>query len=54
MQLAGGPPFLGKQVEPRTVLVAVIVVGTLVTVVATAKEEVATDVEVLVKVEMRV
>ena len=54
MQLGGGPLSFGKQVVPRTVLVAVMVVGTLVTVVATAKVEVVTEVEVLVHVEVRV
>ena len=54
MQFGGGPLSLGKQEVPRTVLVAVMVVGTLVTVVATAKVEVAIEVEVLIQVEMRV
>ena len=47
MQLAGACPFLGKQVVPRTVLVAVIVVGTVVTVVAIANVDVATDVDIV-------
>ena len=51
-QLAGGPPFLGKQEGPRTVLVLVTVVGMWVVVVATAKAVVATDVEVVDDVEV--
>lgn len=45
---------LGKQAGPRTVLVAVMVVGILVVVVPMAKVDVAKDVAVLVKVSVRV
>ena len=53
MQLAGAWPFLGKQAVPRTVLVAVMVVGIVVMDVATANVDVATDVDmVLVMVDV--
>ena len=53
MQLAGAWPFCGKQVPPRTVLVAIIVVGIVVMVVATANVDVAKDVDnVLVIVDV--
>ena len=48
MQFFGGPPLLGKQAGPRTVLVLVKVFGTAVVVVRTANVDVETAAAVVV------